>query len=316
LRNHSKAPGIYTVAILIFLCACTRSSNKIPEEKNADPRGDVRTTIDCTGVSPEIPSDCTHGKGSGPVDQLLSAAKWLKNITEAIDAIEKTDLMSLSITQKIIVQNALLYLGLRPVRKHKKKIARLIPKLAVPKAKLVALGTEPDLDLDKWLGPRKHWQDRGTIMVPLQHEITFNFSRKFRPVRTGKLNAIFSQLVALDSEWNPYVVPIIGNVEILHGSLQRPKGCLADMSPSHHRCGAPAGLELEPLLRSIPSFVPNLITYGPGFGICIHCHNREKNAFITDLSGQKLKSHLARRNTVFMRELRIGLKELRQKNRP
>ena len=82
-----------------------------------------------------------------------------------------------------------------------KAAARAVERLALPSDKLATLAAP---GLDAWLGPSSEWRDmvtgdaRSKTKSTLFHDQADEHTRIFRPLRSGKLRAIFSRIIAID----------------------------------------------------------------------------------------------------------------------
>lgn len=95
---------------------------------------------------------------------------------------------------------------------------------------------DPSLEVDRWLGPRTTWSERRKENLPLFHDEVERGTRAFRPVRTSKVAAIFSQLVVVDTRWAPRVTPLIGRVEIRRGLDPDAPACVVKLQVDRIEC--------------------------------------------------------------------------------
>jgi hypothetical protein len=135
--------------------------------------------------------------------------------------------------------------------------------LALPPSDLDRLGSEPEHDLDAWLGPRASWVDKRTPAGELAHDVAFGHRMHFRPVLAGSVRAIFGQLAAIDTAWRAHVTPFVAELELRRGRAHAAPACLAHFEPS---CG------LRPDSPALAVSNPFSLGAGNGRVFCEMCH--------------------------------------------
>jgi hypothetical protein len=237
------------------------------------------------------------------------SADVCRRIEAALDRALSIELASLSVLERIAAQNgALRAVGPRTCSAEiSQKAARAVLRLALPPEKLAELGSEPMSDLEEWLGPRSSWVDRKTDRAPLFHDTMEFFTQAFRPVRSGAMLAVISQMAAVDTAGKVHVTPLVGRIELReHGALDA-AACVGKLDASRLRCdaGRVRPLEEEALPHNV--FVRRT---GPGRVDCNRCHAADgASANLTDL----LESDLTERRASFIREAEAMIDSIRRK---
>lgn len=196
------------------------------------------------------------------------------------------DLEALSTEARVLAQNAALrifisapkrcdYAGVHGVGPP---AARLVQRLALPPAVLNTLGAAPIAELDDWIGQRARWRDMATerpsTKKTLFHDQADKHTRIFRPVRSGDTRAIFSRVIAIDTDWQPRVTSLVAKVELRRGLDDAAPACGAKIDLDRIQCGAHlkvvSDLEKLPISRFF-------FRVQEGHVGCNQCHIRTAN---------------------------------------
>lgn len=133
-------------------------------------------------------------------------------------------------------------------------------------------------------------------------------------MKTSRLRAIFSELIAVDAEGTPFATGIVGSVEIRAGHALDSPACVGLQSPERIRCGLFDGLR-EP---QAPSELPGghfLRRDERGHFRCNDCHGPQGDAPLIgaiELAPQGVAEDLAFRRRVTVMRLRALLDPLRR----
>ena len=181
--------------------------------------------------------------GWGPSDPRASGS-----LDEALARLNAVDLAGLTTRQRVVLQNELLGLAIARVLRRpttmmmmravdendgarheaeRRAVTAAIAHFALAPSELDRLGSEPEPELDAWLGPRASWIDKRTPRSGLVHDSSFALRMHFRPVLAGSVRAIFGQLAAFDSAWRAHITPYVGEVELRRGRAHTAPACLA-----------------------------------------------------------------------------------------
>jgi hypothetical protein len=192
----------------------------------------------------------------------------------------------------------------------------LVRKLALPADKLQALGDDPSGELELFLGPSPRWIYRKTLLVPLLHEQSVQLTRAFTPVHVGPVRAMFSQLVAIDTEFRPHLTGIVGQVELREGQGRLSPACVLELDLDALKWGV-AGL--RPM--AYDELTPSMFIQPEGHGEvgCACCHSydgasappAQPEVFRpTSLTDAETADELARRRTALLSQLHDLLERL------
>lgn len=215
-----------------------------------------------------------------------TTAEQCRAAAAALAAANSHDPTMLGSDARILAQNAALRVFISaPARCEREGIsdiagpaARLVARLALPQKQLEALGSDPGPELDVWIGARQRWQDMGASR-PSRHATLFHdqaekHTRLFRPVRRDDTRAIFSQIVAVDTDWNPHVTPLVAKIEMRTGLQPSAPACAAKIDVARIQCGA----HLTPVvdLTALPTsrFLFRVADHHVG---CNQCHATDAN---------------------------------------
>jgi len=108
--------------------------------------------------------------------------------------------------------------------------------LAMNPQDLRALAGEPFSHLDDWVGPRPQWRVLRSRNVPLFHETSQQYTRRFSAVRTDSTRAIFSQIVAFDTQGTPFITELVGRLEMRSGLNDDAPACVAKLDLTQLQC--------------------------------------------------------------------------------
>ncbi|MFO0617007.1 MAG: hypothetical protein U0414_30710 [Polyangiaceae bacterium] len=236
---------------------------------------------DCRGVHPRrAPRAPAVSASTAELVRRVDPAssEWLSSTPElsaALTALRSTRPEELSPFERVVVQNTALSVIARMSEGEDVAAAReLVARFALPAATLEALGSEPESAAELFLGPRITWTDRKGAQCGegrlLRHDRMYRGVRSFRPLRIGDTRALVAQLVALDTDGEAHVTPVVGEIELLRGASPALSACIVELSPDGLELGAPGGLrrvtqEHAPRTRFVK-------TTTPGFMSCATCH--------------------------------------------
>ena len=131
-------------------------------------------------------------------------------------------------------------------------------------------------------------------------------TRSFRPVRTTERRAIFSQLVALDTELAPHVTPIVGRIEFRNGFEHDASACAVKLDAKRLHCKS----SLKPVQAM--GLQPNMFLRFEAAGRvnCLECHGADSGqkdgSFFGDLDPLgpgDVEAHLAQRATALAKQV-------------
>jgi hypothetical protein len=304
---------------------------------------------DCNGLEPSSPSTCIQG--ALPWDGLVHRAErlteiaamhgppedaWWTDFDAALGAADGARPEAMTVPDRVAVQNAALFLALSaasdarlpplasgPPSANEKRVLRDREKLAWRAMALVRrlafppdarpLSDDPDPTLQAWLGPRAGWVERSLAGGPSFHQSVHGYTRLFRLVRTPTLRANFSQLVAVDTNGDPFVTSVVGSLETRRGFEPSARACVALPSPELARCGASAGLAAVRDVSTLPHshFFDRDDRDVQGRLRCNECHGPGV-AFSEahDLAPDAIAGDLAARRASLLGELRTRLAPL------
>jgi hypothetical protein len=312
-----------TVGLLIAtsLIACRTSvpqeeiaslSVSVPGAAKVDDSPDV--LLHCIRLQPPRTGDCD--RGNPLVEELVNAARTQEFWPQVVDEAMVLDGGSLPLHERLIAQNALLYMAMFEWPGRIDAI-RLMRSLALEPAKLESLGTKPTPEIGSWIDAPEKWIDRRALSFPLEHEKKLMFTQFFRPILAGDVRALVGQLIAVDTRWRPHITPLIGALEALQGpgpDIKEQGACVAILDVRARRCGAPAGLEalmmLDPGPKALEPFV--LASTVPHRAKCLSCHDAPPNALVEDLPEPARAKHLEERREAFMKEARARIEAMHE----
>ncbi len=164
--------------------------------------------------------------------------------------------------------------------KLKTAAARVVSATRPTPRELEALGGKPFVDLEAYVGPTSAWQQRRTRNVPLFHEQSEQATRAFRPLATDKARAIFGQLVAIDTAWQPHITSLVGRVEIRRSHAEDASACVAHLNVTRLDCSSG---RLEPL-RSVENLpISHFLAKREAGLSCRDCHGQKSMRSQDDL---------------------------------
>lgn len=308
---------------LLLLAACKRDPEPATDA-DPEPVMEPAVTYDCGFVS--IPSSTCPSSPAwiGQLDRLGAAfiaergtaptRDECRLASTALDRLLAVDPATLTTVERIVAQNgALRIVGPRTCGPEfpelSAKAARAVGHAALPAEALAALGDAPLPDLVDWLGPTRTWRDRRTETAPLFHDTMEFFTRAFRPVRGEKALAVFSQLVAVDTDWRVHVTPVVGRIELRAKAEREAAACIGKLDPGRLRCETG---RIRPVPEeALPTNVFVRLT-APGRVDCNRCHGSdETHANLSDLTDPK--AHLRERRRRFLAEAQQSVDSVRRK---
>jgi hypothetical protein len=306
-------------------CKSTISGDMMLEEQ--PPQGGAKVAVGpeillhCIGLQPLRRGACEQG--SPIVTALVKAAQTHTFWHEVLEDAQVLQVGDLSMQERLITQNALLYMASFDWD-GKLDAIRLLWILALEPEKIEAMGDQPTPEIGLWLDSPKDWIDRKAKSSPLEHETTLRYTQFFRPVLAGGVRAIVGQLVAVDKRWRPHITPMIGTLEALQDAgpkTKDPGACVALLDVEARRCGAAAGLEALMLLNPAPKAFASFLPVGtePHRVRCASCHETAPpNDMVEDLPESSRAQYLKERKQAFLTEVaaRVGvMKELARQAR-
>jgi hypothetical protein len=312
-----KAAGVF-VACLFAAGACKTMDETTPDRAAGAPKavqGDNRGVhLHCIGLQPPQRGSCD--KGDPGVTALVLAARTQTQREEAIDLAMQMRIVDLPITERLIAQNAALYLGTIEWQGRIDAL-RLVRAMAVESDVLDKLGEKISPEIGAWLDDPAKWRDQKVREMPLQHEKQMRFTQWYRAVISGDTRAVVGQLIAVDKRWQPHITPLPGGFEALSPTPEDPSeesACVTEIDVEARRCGAAAGLEALMLLDPPPQqLMPFVLPYGgPNKANCKGCHAAPPNQFVEALGVEEAKAHLAARKEAFLKEARAQLARLQE----
>lgn len=317
--DRSTLPCLLVLLGSAPLWAC-KTTDEGPHALVPDAKGqlvsDQGMLLECAGLQPERSGSCEAGDPA--IVALVKAIRNPAGRNKAIDAaFSQLDLSKLSIQERIIAQNAALYLGTIDGPERLDAL-RLVRSLALPPEELDKLGDELTPEIERWLGPRSAWKERGTRTVPLEHEQRLGFTQTFRPVEANGKRALIGQLVAVDKRWGVHVTPYVGVLAAFHTPkvAQVPAACVALDDIEARRCGAAAGLESVAELNPPPAdLAPFVVPAGDARrASCSACHGlrNDPKTFTEDLTPEQAKAHAQAARDAFLTEARAMVAKLHE----
>lgn len=241
------------------------------------------TRLQCTGIAPvETAGACASSTRA--TDALVHASEkladlfgmhlppspeWWAPARAALAQARDADPKAMTFAERVIVQNAALHLAVAAKDDIARDALKLVDRLAfTPAERDAVLGQS--VDLSSWLGPASERIER-TKAAPFLHEQAAHHTRVFRLVKTPKLRANFSELVAVDTEGTPFATAVVGSLEIRAGRGLEAPACVALPSPERVRCGIFDGLREPKSLDELPGG-PFLRRDERGHLRCNDCH--------------------------------------------
>jgi hypothetical protein len=97
-----------------------------------------------------------------------------------------------------------------------REAAAVVRRMALDASALRDLGADPSPDMEPLIGSSEGWVERrGPSCGPLGvHDGAFSGELAFRTVRSGRMRALFGQVVAFDTALAPHVTPFVAVVEL------------------------------------------------------------------------------------------------------
>jgi hypothetical protein len=142
------------------------------------------------------------------------------------------DADALDVETRIVAQNAAYRLAVaQPLNRIGRLALLVVERLALPAARLEALGSEP-VALERWLGSREGWIERATDQCgrgPLFHERVFAGAFAFHPIRSEDRRALVAQIVAFDKDGRAHVTPLVEAVELRFGFEDAAPACVLEL---------------------------------------------------------------------------------------
>jgi hypothetical protein len=303
------------VLLLVASCKTTDEGDSKRSEPPKTIEGSLRgIVLHCVGLQPPRKGGCDPGDSA--VTALVLAARTQMHREEAVDLAMHMPVGALPLNERIIAQNAALYLGTFDWTGRIDAL-RLVRALAYDKETLHKLGSDVTPEIGLWLDDPRSWRDQKVVAFPLLHEKVLRFTQFFRAVISGSTRAIVGQLVALDKDWDPHVTPIVGGFEALRAQSDDANdlaACITEIDVEARRCGAAAGLDALMVLDPPPqNLVPFVLPYGgSNKANCRGCHDAPPNQFVEPLDPQAAPAHLSARRDAFLREARAQFQRLRE----
>lgn len=290
------------------------------------------TRLECAGIAP-IEEGGTCAASARPTDALVHAsekladlfgmhhpppAEWWVPMRTALDSAHDVDPKTMSIAERVTVQNAALHIAV--AAKDDLALARdalaLVDRLAFTAAERSAM-VGKEIDLSSWLGPPGERIER-TRRAGFVHEEAAHHTRVTRIVKTPRLRANFSELIAIDGDGAPFVTSVVGSIEIRAGRGFDAPACVALQSPERVRCNLFEGLREPATLADLPGG-HFLRRDHHGHLRCNDCHGPEGDTGLIgaiDLAPNAVGPELASRRTKALAALRALLDPLRRSVRP
>lgn len=262
------------LAVVFLLCSCKKDPPSppapSPEPASADAPSSLDAAsggldrLDCTGIAP-IEEAGTCPTTSRPTDALVRFSERLDELVamhrppglewwapgrEALDAAKDADPKAMSLAERVSVQNAALRLAVTAKDDLARDALKLVERLAFDPTERAAAAALTS-DLSAWLGPPSERTER-TKTAPFLHEQVTHHTRVFRLVRTPRLRATFSELIAVDNEGVPFATGVVGSIEIRAGRTLEAPACVALQAPTRIRCGLFDGLREPASLDELP----------------------------------------------------------------
>lgn len=162
------------------------------------------------------------------------------------------------------------------------------------------------------------WSDRKARNVPLFHEQAEFYSRKFRAVHTPEVAAVFSQLLAIDTDWQLHITPLVGRVEFRRGFSADSAACVARLDVARVECSSGRLVAVD-TIEALPVslFFGQM---GPDTVSCNSCHGERSlrshdDPLFGDLSplDRDTESHLKARREAFMANAEKLLQQVRSR---
>jgi hypothetical protein len=289
------------VVLLTTLLALARAARAQPSPPPAEGRP-LNLPFDCHGLEVATPPhDCrsvdpavvavvgVRGWLAGSLACEEDASDARLTVEQIFHNLDAVDPARLSVIERVVAQSTVLLLSIRalrigeswagflhaPVRRCRRSHlrlaaagSRLVRKLALPAAELARLGEWPSPPVEDLIGAAKGWVEKQT-RTPLMHDERVAFTRLFHPVRSGEIRAIFSQVVAIDSDGRPHLTPIVEDLELRRGLRSRSPACALVLDAS--RLGCPPAARLRPVVLERQEN-PDAFSIWPGTVACNSCH--------------------------------------------
>jgi hypothetical protein len=284
------------------------------------------TRLDCAGIAPfEPPGACRAAPR--PTDALIHASEqlaelfgmhhpptpeWWEPARAAVTAARDVDPKAMTLAERISVQNAALHIAVSAKDDLARDALRIVDRLAFTPAERDAALAQT-VDLSPWLGPSADRMER-TKSEPFLHETAAHETRIFRLVKTPRLRANFSELIAVDTEGAPFATAVVGSIEIRKGRGLEAPACVALQSPDRLRCGLFAGLREPGSLNELPGG-HFLRRDEHGHLRCNDCHGPEGDSPVIgalDVDPESVAFELARHRRTTIARLRALLDPLRR----
>jgi len=321
-----QAPLARAAAFLVLTIVAFGHGSVRAEDRPAGARYDcgwVAAAARCAPVE-----DAVGGLGEAAEAHAVSSpfgpddATWTQMLTAVRRARTELDPERLSFRERVAAQNAALRIA-RTVIGHtsgrETDLTRALLGEAAGLVNWLALAPdryrsgEADAEMALWLGPAAAWHEERLEGDPvLFHEGVYLSTRAFRMVRVGDRHFIFSQLVAVDSDWRPQVTSVVGDMEMRRDGGAGMTACIAAFDSAWARCGAPAALRT---LDRLP--ISHLGGYvrveADGGANCASCHVGGQVLGRTPLRvpAANVADHLAQRRARLLAELAADLEAIR-----
>lgn len=334
------------VALAAFLSACrkdppppaadaaapsasTPSTASYDASSSFSPISGGLTRLECAGIAPREEAG-TCASSSRPTDALVHASErladlfgmhrspppeWWAPARSALDAARDADPKSMTFAERVSVQNAALHIAVAAPAKDvlARDALKVVERLAFTPAERDAAIAQT-IDMSSWLGPAAERIER-TKTAPFLHEEATHHTRVFRLVKTPRLRANFSELVAVDTEGTPFATAVVGSIEVRAGRGFDAPACVALQSPERVRCGLFEGLREPNALDELPGG-HFLRRDERGHLRCNDCHGPEGDSALIgaiDLAPVSVDGELAMHRRTTLNRLRALLDPLRRK---
>jgi hypothetical protein len=284
------------------------------------------TRLECEGIAP-IEEAGTCASAPRPTDALVRFSEklaelfgmhhppepeWWEPARAALAAAQDADAKAMTFAERVSVQNAALHVAVTAPPDLAKDALKIVDRLAFTPAERAAAPTQKS-DLSAWLGPPSERTER-TKTAPFLHQQASHDTRFFRLVKTPRLRANFSELVAIDTDGAPFVTAVVGSLEIRAGRALDAPACVALQSMDRVRCGAFDGLRDPSTLAEMPGG-HFLRRDERGHLRCNDCHGPGGDSPLVgaiDLAPQAVDEDLGFRRHVLVTRLRAQLDSLRR----
>ncbi len=262
------------VLALAMIAGCHRPLEVLPEPSDVPKleRGPGRNMVDtgidgttgravrysCEGLGP---SATTPSEGHHVTRALLAASPMgtpgptgsPSQLDAALEAAASVSVEQLTMRDRILIQAAALRVA-KDDSQRAKLAASVVRRMALDGWTLENLGSDPRRELEPWLGSSESWRERrGPACGPVgAHDSAYNGELAFRTVRSGKLRAIFAQVVAFDTELRPHVTPVVGLVEMRNGMRADSPACVIEAAAGGLSPAAFDDLHRTPFVDPMP----------------------------------------------------------------